>query len=119
MKRGRLIAVALTLGWALAITWGSLTPGSSLPSDLPWDKFNHFVGYGGLAMGLSLTGLRPRWAVGLAILYGIAVEYAQLAVPGRSGGDWADILANSLGAVAGTLFAMLIRGLYRRRLASC
>ncbi|WP_280564605.1 MULTISPECIES: VanZ family protein [unclassified Chromohalobacter] len=82
------------------IAWGSLTPGAEMPQDLPWDKFNHFIAYAGLAALLRLGGLRAVTALGLAVGYGLLVEGLQLGVPGRSGADWADVLANTLGALA-------------------
>lgn len=96
--RHRLWALMAILA-ALVIALGSLTPGSQMPSNLPWDKLNHFVGYGGFAGLIGLAGVRLPRAFLMAVLFGIIIEYLQIAVPGRSGGDWADILANSLGAV--------------------
>ncbi|WP_302140207.1 VanZ family protein [Halomonas alkalicola] len=107
--RRRLWAALAVLG-ALAIALGSLTPGSQMPSNLPWDKLNHFIGYAGLAGLIGLAGVRLPLAFLVAVLYGIAIEYAQIPVPGRSGGDWADILANSLGAA----FAVLLLAAFRR-----
>lgn len=95
--RRRLWAV-LALMAALAIAFSSLTPGSEMPEGLPWDKFNHFVGYGGLAGLVGLAGMRLRAAFASVALYGIVIEYAQMLVPERSGGDGWDILANALGA---------------------
>lgn len=83
---------------ALIIALGSLTPGSEMPSNLPWDKANHFIGYGGLAGLIGLAGVRLPLAFVVAVLIGLGIEFLQIPVPGRSGGDWADILANSLGA---------------------
>jgi VanZ family protein len=108
----RLWAALAVLG-ALAIALGSLTPGSQMPSNLPWDKANHFVGYAGLAGLIGLAGVRLPLAFLIAVLYGIVIEYAQLPVPGRSGGDWWDILANGLGAA----FAVLLLHWLRRVLA--
>ena len=105
--RRRLWAALAVLG-ALVIALGSLTPGSQMPSNLPWDKLNHFVGYAGLAGLVGLAGVRLPRAFLIAVLYGIAVEYAQIPVPGRSGGDGWDILANSLGA---GFAVMLLAGL--------
>lgn len=111
----RRLWAALVVVGALAIALGSLTPGSQMPSNLPWDKANHFVGYGGLAGLIGLAGVRLPRAFLIAVLYGIAIEYAQIPVPGRSGGDWADILANSLGAACAVLLLHLLRrGLPRR-----
>lgn len=109
-ERRRLWA-ALAATVALAIAVGSLTPGSEMPDSLPWDKANHFVGYASLAALLGLAGLPLRRAFALAVLYGVAIEYAQIPVPGRSGGDGWDILANTLGAA----FAVASLHLLRRR----
>ncbi|CAM3485021.1 VanZ family protein [Halomonas lysinitropha] len=94
---------------ALVILWGSLTPSSELPETLPWDKASHFIGYAGLAGLVGLAGVRLSLAFLAALLLGIAIEFAQLLVPGRSGGDWADILANGLGAGAAVLLLVGLR----------
>lgn len=88
---------------ALVIAWGSLTPASELPETLPWDKASHFIGYAGLAGLVGLAGLRLSLAFLAALLLGVAIEFAQLPVPGRLGGDWRDILANGLGAATAAL----------------
>lgn len=87
----------------LVIAWGSLTPGSELPETLPWDKASHFIGYAGLAGLVGLAGVRLSLAFLAALLLGTVIEVAQLPVPGRLGGDWADILANGLGAASAAL----------------
>ncbi|WP_110707163.1 VanZ family protein [Salinicola lusitanus] len=94
----RVAAVVATLVWAAGIAWGSLSPAQELPQHLPWDKFNHFIAYAGLALGLRLSGCRWLSAWLAAVTFSIAIEYLQLYVPGRQGGDWDDILANALGA---------------------
>ncbi|SEL22666.1 VanZ family protein [Halomonas daqiaonensis] len=94
---------------ALVIAWGSLTPSSELPETLPWDKASHFIGYAGLAGLVGLSGVRLPLAFLAALLLGIAIEFAQLLVPGRSGGDWADMLANGLGAGAAVLLLVGLR----------
>lgn len=99
----------LTLIWAAGIAWGSLSPASDLPQQLPWDKLNHFIAYAGLAVGLRLTGRRWLTAWIVAVAFSIAIEYLQMMVPERHGGDWEDILANSLGASVGLLALFLCR----------
>ena len=110
----RRLWAALAVVGALVIALGSLTPGSQMPSNLPWDKANHFVGYAGLAGLIGLAGLRLPLAFLAAVLFGIAIEVAQIPVPGRSGGDWADILANTLGAAFAVLLLRLVRRLLER-----
>ncbi|GHC29482.1 VanZ family protein [Aidingimonas halophila] len=106
--RRRLWAV-LALAAAAVIAFGSLTPGKEMPDTLPWDKLNHFIGYAGLAGLSGLAGWPLRWAFVVVSLYGIAIEFAQLWVPGRLGGDWLDISANVLGAASATGLLHLIR----------
>ncbi|MCG6656825.1 VanZ family protein [Halomonas campisalis] len=106
--RHRLWAVLAVVA-ALLIAVGSLTPGSEMPETLPWDKFNHFVGYGGLAGLAGLAGVRLPIAFVGVVLYGIVIEYLQIPVPGRSGGDWADIFANTLGAGTAALVLYALR----------
>jgi VanZ family protein len=88
---------------ALIIALGSLTPGSEMPTNLPWDKANHFIGYGGLAGLIGLAGLRLPLVLVVGVLFGIVIEYLQIPVPGRTGGDWADVLANSLGVASAVI----------------
>lgn len=112
-SRYRRAFALLALLAALFLAWGSLMPSSELPSNLPWDKLNHFVGYAGLAGLVGLAGWRLAPTLALIIGYGILLEYAQSLVPGRFGGDWADILANSLGALAAVMVLAVLRRRYR------
>ena len=97
---------------ALTIALGSLTPGAEMPDSLPWDKANHFLGYGGLAGLVGLAGIAARPAFIGVVAYGVAIELAQLPVPGRLGGDPLDMLANTLGALLG----LCVLAWLRRRL---
>lgn len=99
---------------ALMIAVGSLAPGDDMPANLPWDKANHFIGYAGLAGLLGLAGIRLPLAFAAAVSFGIAIEFLQIPVAGRRGGDWADILANGLGAAAAVAVLWGLRGLMRR-----
>lgn len=94
---------------ALVIAWGSLTPSSELPETLPWDKASHYIGYAGLAGLTGLAGVRLPLAFLATLLLGSVIEFAQLQVPGRSGGDWADMLANGLGAGTAVLLLFALR----------
>ena len=112
-QQHRLWAVLAVLA-AVTIAVGSLLPGSEMPSTLPWDKFNHFVGYAGLAGLIGLSGLLLWRTFIVVVLYGIGIEYLQLLVPGRTGGDGMDIFANTLGALAAVLLLAALRR-YRLR----
>lgn len=108
--RDRRLWAALALAAAVAIALGSLLPGEEMPRNLPWDKLNHFVAYGVLALLTGLAGV-AAWPAWLAVAaYGVAIELAQIPVPGRLGGDVADMLANALGAT----LALAVLGVARR-----
>ena len=107
--RRRLWAVLALLA-VMLIAWGSLTPSSELPETLPWDKASHFIGYAGLAGLVGLAGVRLPQAFLVSALFGVAIEFAQIPVSGRVGGDWRDMLANGLGAA----FAVMVLQAFRR-----
>lgn len=100
----------------LAIFIGSVMPGKQLPSNLPWDKALHFIGYFGLAF-LARMGSekRPTWLLIVAcIAFSFLIEIAQMYIPNR-GFEWPDLLANSLGVLAGVLCAIPIKHYLKKR----
>ena len=104
--------LSLWLFWpgVALIAWGELTPHPPhLEGPLDWDKADHFIAYFGLAsMATMVLGLRPRLAaaiVGVILLSG-ALEILQ-AFTGRDA-EILDFVANSLGALTGTLVAATI-----------
>jgi len=80
-------------------------------NDIPYaDKVLHFVFFAGGAAAFGLIGrivLRAGWptifvvCVLLMATFGFLDEWHQLTVPGRSGGDYKDWLADVAGAIAG------------------
>lgn len=113
---------AVTL-WAATIFYLSSLTGREIARMVPfdfWDKLAHFLAF---AAGGFLVAAALRWAVAwpwkkIAIfaivgvsLYGITDEIHQLFTPFRSGGDFGDWLADTLGGVAGV---MLFRFLHAR-----
>jgi VanZ family protein len=108
-------------GWlfwpALAVVaWGELSPQPPhLAGPFIWDKLDHFTAYFGLAL-LATLGWGLRWSlvwVFLAVLaVGGGLEGLQ-ALVGRDA-EWADMLANSIGAVAGTALAMAYLAMPRK-----
>lgn len=118
---GRIAAALLfwLLAMAVVIT-GELLPGNS-PA-LAWigywhvsDKLLHFVAYTGLAV-IPVFGFRlPAGlaSAGSMILLGIALEFAQRLVPGRSF-EVADMVANALGVFGGVALGLLGRVLSSR-----
>jgi VanZ family protein len=106
----------------MVIATGELLPGSSAPvrllSDLALgDKVIHFCAYAVLAL-LPAVGLRFSMAVVCVVvteLVGVALEFAQTVVSGRSC-DIHDIVANTGGVIAGIGLAMILRARVMRRL---
>ncbi len=98
---------------SLAILTVSLMPGKSLPTNIIWwDKAGHFIAYCGLAGICRLaSNKRADWQLIIAvILFSFLIELLQQLVPNRSF-EWYDLLANGLGALAGTLIAKYLKPL--------
>jgi type III secretory pathway component EscT len=119
------IAAALLL-WILAIAsvvTGELLPGDSAP--MHWvgatgvsDKVLHSAAYTLLAV-IPVFGFRLRAGLisaGVTVLLGVALEFAQTLVPGRSY-EVADMVANALGVGAGIGLGLLGRKLWTRKSA--
>jgi VanZ family protein len=77
-----------------------------------WDKANHSLAFLALTFTACLAFPRPWrgvWLVMLGLLaFGGAIEVVQAFVPGRSC-EWEDLLADSVGIVAGVLVALPLR----------
>jgi len=117
------IAAAFLL-WLLAVAGvvtGELLPGDSAP--MHWigalgvsDKVLHSAAYTLLAF-IPVAGFRLRAGLisaGVTVLLGVALEFAQTLVPGRSY-DVADMVANALGVGAGIGLGLLGRQLWNRK----
>ena len=111
----RLLSLWLFWPGVALIAWGELTPHPpTLDGPLGWDKAEHFIAYFGLAsMTTMILGLRPRLVAAIAgvILLSGALELLQ-ALTGRDA-ELLDFVANSLGALSGTLVAATILLLFR------
>lgn len=97
----------LGIGWLLVVTVVtlSLLPGRDLP-DVPWsDKLSHFVAYGALGGWYALIfrsrGKRIRSVIGLMLL-GAGLELVQ-GWGGYRHAEWADMGANAVGVILGSL----------------
>lgn len=91
------------------IAWGELTPDPPDAAQHIWDKAEHFTAYFGLAaMATLVIGIRRLllWALLGVVALGGLLEGLQYYV-GRDA-EWGDLLANTLGALAGFLVAALV-----------
>ena len=87
----------------IAVTWLSLTPLDALPEIHLWDKLQHLIAYGALAIcgTVGFQGRRPRLFVGVGLMVlGCGLEVAQTVVPGRSP-SVIDAVANFAGMALG------------------
>jgi len=113
----RLLSLWLFWPGVLLIAWGELTPNPpQMNGVFGWDKAEHFIAYFGLASMASLViGFRPRlaWAILGVILLGGALEVVQY-FAGRDA-ELMDFVANTLGALAGTLAGALFLLLFQGR----
>ena len=89
---------------AIAVGYGSLVPGDTLPPIASNDKLLHLLGHGGIAFCAAMA-FPTRWRVLLVLLplYGAGLEVLQRWVPNRSF-DWQDMVAN----VGGVLLAFAL-----------
>jgi len=92
----------------VAVIYGSLGTGSSLPSPGEFDKLAHFGAY--LFLAVWFTGLVARahyWKVVLALVgLGLAMEILQQLMHRGRDGDPFDMAANALGVAAGLSLAL-------------
>jgi VanZ family protein len=90
------------LGAALVtVAWTSLLPPDDLPQDVAVsDKAVHALAYAILGALAVLSGLRWPSAVAAVVAFGLAVEIAQ-GISGYRSFEWADLLADALGAAVG------------------
>lgn len=110
----------MTIIVAVAITILSTIPVPEVKplEDVPFfDKWVHFVMYGGLAMAvwLDLWRLRgrPSWSFAAATFVGASVlggllELVQAYLTTCRSGDWLDFWADAFGALLGTIISYII-----------
>jgi VanZ family protein len=100
----------------VAMVYGSLGTGSSLPSPGEFDKLAHFSAY--LFLAVWFTGLVTRahyWKVVLALVcFGLAMEILQQMMQRGRYGDPFDMAANALGVAAGLSLALWQTGGWAR-----
>ena len=121
------LCVALWLAvliWGITICYFSSLTGPQIESMLSvplWDKLSHFLAYaaGGALLAAALNCSRAWSPVKLVLVSAIALsvfgaldEWHQLYTPLRQGADKWDWLADTLGAIAGSLLFTLF---YARR----
>lgn len=109
--------VSRWLFWpALALViWGELTPSPPAVIGLVWDKAEHFIAYFGLAAMAALGfGLGRKLAIAIVgiLVLGVALELLQR-LTGRNP-DVKDVIANTLGVVAGLCLAAVFLTLVER-----
>ena len=126
-QKAKLVNWLPALFWALLIFFQSHNP-SPPGADLAPDYVLHFLAYGilGAAVLFGISGgFKPLWnglfsprqavaAVILSILYGFSDEWHQSFIPKRNS-SWADIAADSLGAVVFMALAMIWKNARKAR----
>lgn len=115
--------VWLAVGWLLVILAfiGSIVPLRDLPkAPLPSDKVQHVAAYALLALWFAGIYPRSRYLVigiGLFVM-GIFIEWAQGAMQLGRQSDLRDVVANSIGIVAGLTLALIWLGGWAQRVES-
>lgn len=103
-----MIQLILT-GYIILVIFLSLIPSAAIGGAMPSDKLAHFLAYGvmGVLASLSVKSISKKVLLFILIIgLGILLELLQFYIPGRSASLF-DIIANTLGAVAGYLAVWL------------
>ncbi len=111
MRTGHWLGVWLFWPGVALIMWGELTPHppDAVNQLFGWDKAEHFIAYFGLAgMATLALGIQRilTWAVLGVIALGGVLEIVQ-GMTGRDA-DVFDFVANTLGALTGTMLGVAI-----------
>src|SRR5262249_21602968 len=99
-----------------AVVFLSLLPGRDLPQVGISDKLEHVIAYAAMALSGSLAFPRLTaflWLLVLLPVLGIAIEFCQLMVPGRSA-EVADAVADIIGVLLVILPVLVLHRLVRR-----
>ncbi|MBQ9214079.1 MAG: VanZ family protein [Bacteroidales bacterium] len=103
----------LSIIWALIMLLATtMKPSDEMPKfEIPYfDKIVHFGIFGVLGFLISYEKRSSYYnTLILCALYGVAIEIIQSFLPWRSF-EWADMLADTLGALAGILVAKYLIG---------
>lgn len=106
--------LALTLLVLIAITALSLWPLSTLPKAPGSDKLHHFIAYAALMFPTALSKPKHWLLLGLLFIgWSGAIELIQPLV--NRYGEWADMLANTIGVGCGLVLAELMRPLIKNK----
>lgn len=100
----------VALGAALvAVAWTSLIPPDQLPQGVSVsDKVVHALAYAALGALAVLSGLRLVPAIVLVVAFGLLLEVVQ-GITGYRSFEWADLVADLVGAALGATAAALLR----------
>ena len=114
LEKLKLLWATSTLAMLVAIAFFSLWPLEQLPAFPGTDKTHHVIAYAMLMLPTAL--FRPKnWVLygGLFIAFSGAIELIQPYI--NRYGEWADMIANTVGVMGGILLASLIKLLFSVR----
>lgn len=94
-----------------SVGWLALSPAPPDVLDSGWDKLNHASAFAAITVAAVFAAPRSRTGrlalIGAVLCFGALIEIAQSFTPTRSA-EWADLLADAIGIVAGVLVTTLI-----------
>lgn len=110
------IARVLLLAAVPGVAWLAFDPHPPPAADTGWDKSNHALAFGVMAMlawaGYPGPARRPLQVTAWLMAYGVVIEVVQSRIPGRSG-EWPDLIADAAGIALGLAAWGLARRLGR------
>ena len=110
----KLAKTAFFIGLAVVLAL-SLIPNETRPETGLWDKWEHILAYGVLALagGIGFKGWRSLLVLGLGlVILGAGLELAQSVIPDRDG-SLTDVLANFVGVAIGSVATVGMGSFYR------
>ncbi len=100
----------------LVIGWLAFSPRPPPQADTGWDKGNHALAFGVLAVvadvAFSAWLQRRRRVVAGLLAYGAFIELVQTQIPERTG-EWPDLLADGVGIALGLLALAAVQTMRR------
>ncbi len=100
----------LAIAYSLFVLGLCVMPSEELPGDVD-DKLAHFIAFAGVSFLWLWASENRILVIALSILFGVAVEFIQGALPVHfhRSFDWYDALADGIGVIIGFLLFLVFR----------
>lgn len=106
----------LAIPYSFLILYLCVTPSENLPDHVD-DKLAHLLAFGGVGFMYYFVGQQKLLWIGVAILFGVAIEFIQGSLPAdfHRGFELMDMVFDGIGVVLGACFAFIFERTYFRK----